>query len=785
MNRKKFKVLLIDDDGDYAFLIREFLSPRCERFVWVQDDDEALNLIESFSEFDAVLVDYYLKEQSGLQLITRAREKHPYLPMILLTAMDDGSVDDEALSSGASDYLDKGEITPSLLERAIRYGIQRSQTLEALSRMEAKHRALILNSSDLIQIVSLDGRILYDAPSALKILGYSSTERMGQKFLETVYPEDRNRVEDFLNQASLQEGRISTLEYRVRCKDGAYTYMESAAAAAFNEPLIQGLILNSRDVSERKLSEDQIRAYTRKIEDDLKEKDRSLRKAQKIQQKLNTRVLPDIEDMSLITCYMPSEELGGDYFNVWREDDRLMILMADCTGHGIDAAMDSVLVKSVSDRYLHLLAGDRPDLFLQAVNADMIEYFAGQDFFTMFAGVLNLNDRTLWYSNANSELPYLQKNGRVRRLPSAEGFHIGFQEKGVFEKKRFQLEEDEMLFICSDSLREIMTESREILGQKGVENLVKDFGQGILKDFNGLLSELLRLNGRLPLKDDTTLILLSFIRPFKKIYQAHTQNRLNEIEEEITTELEKRNYSPEEIQRIRVSYEEMATNALTHGNQCDPAKIVTVESDISCLKASFVIRDEGKGFCPESVLDPTDIQRIREWMDKDETEKYTHGRGIFLTRKYAGEVVYNERGNEVRISFKRGKKETFFLYFCHEDPQESGKQDATSGQSCFFWHPLIDERQFLFSRHSYIEIFFPAEVFLGSEDLRKIFILYQDALKNGKLIKAYFENPGQAQILKDLKLPHEGVLEISLKKQVSGAVCTLVSSGRCEKNCGG
>lgn len=153
----------------------------------------------------------------------------------------------------------------------------------------------------------------------------------------------------------------------------------------FKNPFINGFVLNSRDITERKLLDEKIRLYHLDIENNLKEKEKSLLKAQKIQQRLNTLALPHIIDVPLLACYMPSAELGGDYFNVIQQEDRLLIIIADCTGHGIDASMDSVLVKSVADRYLHLLAGDMPDFFLKAINTDMIEYLSGESFFTMFA----------------------------------------------------------------------------------------------------------------------------------------------------------------------------------------------------------------------------------------------------------------------------------------------------------------------------------------------------------------------------------------------------------------
>lgn len=95
---------------------------------------------------------------------------------------------------------------------------------------------------------------------------------------------------------------------------------------------------------------------------------------------------------------------------------------------------------------------------------------------------------------------------------------------------------------------------------------------------------------------------------------------------------------------FRVGVTEALANAVLYGNRCDPSKSVRV--DVSLCPSRVVLRvvDEGHGFDPESVPDPTLPANLQQ----------SGGRGIFLLRELMDEVEFNARGNEVRLTLLRG-----------------------------------------------------------------------------------------------------------------------------------
>jgi len=87
---------------------------------------------------------------------------------------------------------------------------------------------------------------------------------------------------------------------------------------------------------------------------------------------------------------------------------------------------------------------------------------------------------------------------------------------------------------------------------------------------------------------------------------------------------------------------EAVNNAVTHGNRSDPNKIVDVEIAFEDNGINITVTDEGEGFNPKSIPDPTMPENIEE----------LSGRGVFLMTKLADSIKFNEKGNSVTMSFK-------------------------------------------------------------------------------------------------------------------------------------
>lgn len=132
------RILLIDDDEEDYLLVRDLLSGLLyARFElhWAADDRIALDAIQS-TGYDICLLDYRLGDRNGLDLLEQLKEYGFKAPVVFLTGQGDYELDLEAMRAGAADYLTKDQLSSALLERSIRYAIERKQEKEEL--LEAK-----------------------------------------------------------------------------------------------------------------------------------------------------------------------------------------------------------------------------------------------------------------------------------------------------------------------------------------------------------------------------------------------------------------------------------------------------------------------------------------------------------------------------------------------------------------------------------------------------------------------------------------------------------------------
>jgi len=120
-----------------------------------------------------------------------------------------------------------------------------------LINQEEYYISLIENSMDLITVIDKTGKILYESPSLKRMLGYEISERLGKKVFGNIHPDDVTRVKQYFKEIVSQPGLTNKITYRIKDKKGIYHYFESVGNNQIHNPHINGLIINSRDITER------------------------------------------------------------------------------------------------------------------------------------------------------------------------------------------------------------------------------------------------------------------------------------------------------------------------------------------------------------------------------------------------------------------------------------------------------------------------------------------------------------------------------------------------------
>jgi diguanylate cyclase (GGDEF)-like protein/PAS domain S-box-containing protein len=136
--------------------------------------------------------------------------------------------------------------------------LRATKLADDLSRSEARFRSLVQNASDVIIIVDAAANILYESPAVERILGYKPQDRVGTNALTTINQDEAPRVVEILSYVAQNPGEFRTLEFRVKHADGNWRWLEVTVSNLLDDPSVGGIVGNYRDITERKILEEQL-----------------------------------------------------------------------------------------------------------------------------------------------------------------------------------------------------------------------------------------------------------------------------------------------------------------------------------------------------------------------------------------------------------------------------------------------------------------------------------------------------------------------------------------------
>lgn len=132
---------------------------------------------------------------------------------------------------------------------------ERLRAEETLRQSEERFRCLVQNSSDIITILDVEGGIRYESASVERVLGYKPDSIVGKNAFAFVHPDDLPRVMQAFMHVVQNPGSTLSVDYRFRHADNAWCFLESTGTNMLENLLVGGIVVNSRDITERKQAE--------------------------------------------------------------------------------------------------------------------------------------------------------------------------------------------------------------------------------------------------------------------------------------------------------------------------------------------------------------------------------------------------------------------------------------------------------------------------------------------------------------------------------------------------
>ncbi|MHC4812594.1 MAG: sigma 54-interacting transcriptional regulator [Planctomycetota bacterium] len=246
---EELRVLLVEDDEDDYILaggMLEKIDTWRLHVEWCPDYDSALAVLAR-NGADVALLDYHLGARSGLELLRDARTQGCVIPIVMLTGSGGYDVDMKAMTAGAADYLCKDTLGVQLLERSLRYTLDRAATLALVKRSHDDMLA-VLNQMDVgSAAVDENGTVTFLNATCERVLGVA-LENLADRHWKKVFPLERKyreRLQRTMAAPASDRGRV-------------HMYLQSTAGAPYwldievrddpRDP--QGKILFMYDVSE-------------------------------------------------------------------------------------------------------------------------------------------------------------------------------------------------------------------------------------------------------------------------------------------------------------------------------------------------------------------------------------------------------------------------------------------------------------------------------------------------------------------------------------------------------
>ncbi|HVN16708.1 MAG TPA: HD domain-containing phosphohydrolase [Anaerolineales bacterium] len=326
------RILLVEDlPTDVGLAQREICKalPACI-FEQVETREDFLQALEKFRP-DLIISDYHMPRFDGMMALKLALERLPDIPVIIWTGSMSEDIAVECMRAGAINYVIKEHIKrlgPAVIhaldEKRLR--VEHRQAEQALRVSEERFRLLVENNSDIITILNSDGTIRYESPSNQRVLGYPLEEMVGRSAFDFVHPDDQIRLMGIFNDRIEVNGYADPVEYRVAHKDGSWRIMESIAQNLISDPIIAGIVVNSRDITERKRAEEEIERRTQQLLA-LHEIDMAIVSHYDLQQMLNVilgNVLAQLKvDAASVLLLDPSgQKLGSAFTRGFRTKSR-------------------------------------------------------------------------------------------------------------------------------------------------------------------------------------------------------------------------------------------------------------------------------------------------------------------------------------------------------------------------------------------------------------------------------------------------------------------------------
>lgn len=385
-------------------------------------------------------------------------------------------------------------------------------------------------------------------------------------------------------------------------------------------------------------------------------REKELELSRKIQLALAPVRMPSVSGLGLESFFYPCGEVAGDMYDVIHlPGDKVGIYLFDVAGRGVSSALIASVAKVSFSR--HIASVDSPVTLLNRVNKELLTKIKKDCFVRAFVCFVDLHNNRVRYANAGHTAPiYFSDIDKEVHFLKSTGKFLGLFEETALEEHSFYLTPRDKMLLFTDGFYQLWGGHNELQGREDLLKEINYSGENFINHMQDVVrKKTLNMVDENKLNDDITALFIEILTQSKRVrvqvemgfdendpvflqYLSYYEE-IDSVTGTILKDMDEIGYSDDVIRKMKLSLTELIANGISHGNGEDHSKKVTVGHIVRPKEVLVAIIDEGEGFDPKAVPDPT----LPENIVKD------HGRGIYIVSNYVDDLVFNKKGNRVLL----------------------------------------------------------------------------------------------------------------------------------------
>ena len=476
-----------------------------------------------------------------------------------------------------------------------------------------------LYSHSYCTLISGDGTLLIPQPESAK--------KMGKKHIFTEEIDGKNMTMTLVipDADMYRRLRLSSLFFALVALTGIFT------VAFIAHRLVRNLL---------KLNEIQIKEQH--IEDELAI-------ASTIQQALlpSGKLNPSIHSIDINGLQIPAKFVGGDLYDYYVRDNKLLFCVGDVSGKGVPAA----LLMTISHSMFRTVSAreDHPEQIMETLNSSISDNNPDIMFITMFLGVMDLSTGIIRYCNAGHNPPIVIRNGQAELLSTEPSLLLGVEMNARYTANELTLSPGDTLFLYTDGLTEAENIRKELFGERRALETAATSGTLTASEQMERMHQAVHtfVDGA-EQSDDLTMLVIRFTGNDNTLCMSNDIEELNKLEPFLNGIFERENLDMSMLPQIDLALEEAVTNIIMYAYPEGEKGTAELTVEVADGQISATLIDCGTPFNP--------LQQQEANLDVSLEERKIGGLGIHLIKEIMDVVEYAyEDGRNVLKMKKNGR----------------------------------------------------------------------------------------------------------------------------------